>query len=368
MLQNFSLAFFILGWFTGLMLFWRLHTLDADKESGAAPGGGKASVIIPARNEAHILARLLDSLREQTIKPHEVILVDDNSTDGTGTLAQAYGVRVIPLQGEPPEGWLGKTWACWQGYLEARGDLLVFLDADVVLRPGALEKLLGLQEKHSGLVSVQPYHRMEKGYENFSLVFNLVVAAAMGVFSAWGSRVKPMGAFGPCLVCRKEDYEKAGTHQGVKGKVLDDIELGKAFSREGIPVKVFLGGRTVSFRMYPQGFLSLVEGWSKNIASGAGRVGPATRALLFIWITGAMAAGLVVAKGSGHILLLGFYFLYGLQVYGAARKIGNFNFLTFFLYPLYFLFFTLLFLVSLIRTWLFRSVSWKGRSIRLNGK
>ncbi len=356
-----------LAWTAGALLFWRLRPLGGEDIEGVDVEGQKVSLIVPARNEAGNIPVLMGSLQKQTFKAFEIILVDDNSTDETRALAEGYPVRILQLNQEPPPGWLGKSWACWQGYRQARGETLVFLDADVALAPDALERLLKVQRKLSGLVSVQPYHGVVKRYEHFSFVFNLVVIAAMQVFSAWGFRVKPAGAFGPCIICSREDYERAGTHAAVRGSLLEDIQLGKAFQEQNIPVSLFLGGDRVTFRMYPQGLASLVEGWSKNFASGAASLDPGTLLLLFLWVTGAVSSGLYLAF-SGEYGLYGFvYLLFALQMFLVSRHLGSFGLLTAALYPLYFLFFVLVFILSLIRTRLFCSVSWRGRSIDLDG-
>jgi 4,4'-diaponeurosporenoate glycosyltransferase len=362
------ILFLALAWAAGTLLFRRLRAIDQEDEPDLSAADRPVSVIIPARNEAHNIPGVLSSLQQQSFSPLEVLLVDDNSSDGTGPLAGHFQAGVIHLDREPPPGWLGKPWACWQGYRQARGELLLFLDADVCLAPGALEKLVQVREKRGGLLSVQPHHRMERVYEQVSLVFNLVSVAAMRAFSAWGPRVRPLGAFGPCILCLKEDYERAGTHAAVKGRVLEDIALGRAFQEAGLPVQLFLGGDLLSFRMYPRGWSSLVEGWSKNFALGAQSLDPVTLLLLTAWVTGALASGMDFFRSGGQGLPAALYLLYSLQIYLVSRKLGNFSVLAAALYPLFFLAFTVLFFLSLVRTVLFRSVTWRGRSIDLDGE
>ncbi len=103
--------------------------------SAAAPVCARISVIVPARDEAARLPRLLDSLAADA-QPYEVLVVDDRSTDGTAAVARAAGATVVPA--ERPAGWSGKAYACWAGAQAAQGDLLVFLDADVEPAPGAV--------------------------------------------------------------------------------------------------------------------------------------------------------------------------------------------------------------------------------------
>ncbi|HZB00108.1 MAG TPA: glycosyltransferase, partial [Nitrososphaera sp.] len=88
----------------------------------------KVSVILPARNEGRYIGRCLDSLLEQDYPNFEIIAINDSSTDRTGQIIKAYAandLRVIHIDALPkPEGWTGKNWACHQGYLGARGELL----------------------------------------------------------------------------------------------------------------------------------------------------------------------------------------------------------------------------------------------------
>ncbi len=356
----------VLSWLSGVMLFYRLKTVNEVEKGSNYLQNRRVSIIIPARNEEKNIPVILKSLENQTYKNFEVIVVDDNSKDETKPLAEDFHVKVISLTGDPPEGWIGKSWACWQGYIHAEGEILIFLDADVQMIPGAVDRLLKIQNKYSGMISVQPHHVMKKRYEHFSFIFNLVAIAAMRTFSAWAPLVKPIGAFGPCIVCEKKDYEKAGTHFKVRKSVLDDIELGKAFRKQDIPVNNFLGGESISFRMYPEGLFSLVEGWSKNFAVGARSLDVFTLTILFLWVTGMLFSGFTLLMGQYFPLQVVVYLLFVFQLFIISRKIGNFGLLTPLVYPLYLLFFFLIFLLSMIRTFLFRSVSWKERRINID--
>ena len=121
----------------------------------------KISVIIPVRNERHNISNLLSDIKNQTYAPHEVICVDDSSVDGTGDIVKEQGVVLIEA-GELPEGWRGKPWACQQGAHIAKGDVLLFLDADVRLQGDALKVLASNYTKGTSCISVQPISQNKK--------------------------------------------------------------------------------------------------------------------------------------------------------------------------------------------------------------
>jgi GT2 family glycosyltransferase len=129
-----TVALLASGWVLGWALAGRRRLLPA------APADliPEVSVIVPARNEATRLPRLLEALSAAP-GPVEVLVVDDGSTDGTAAVARAAGATVLSV--EPPPGWSGKAHACWAGAEAARGDVLVFVDADVEVHPNAFRRI-----------------------------------------------------------------------------------------------------------------------------------------------------------------------------------------------------------------------------------
>ena len=101
----------------------------------------KISILIPARNEERTLGQLLQSIAHQTLKPHEIIVIDDHSDDATAEIARRAGCIVMTSK-DFPEGWTGKPWACWQGAQKATGDIFLFLDADTFLETDGLSKIV----------------------------------------------------------------------------------------------------------------------------------------------------------------------------------------------------------------------------------
>jgi hypothetical protein len=332
------------------------------------------SVVVPARNESTTLPLLLGSLRDLSSPVHEVVVVDDASDDGTSGVARAGRAVVLPAL-PPPAGWTGKAWACHRGARATTGSLLLFLDADVVLTPEALDGLLTLHARHGGLVSVQPHHRAVRPYEQLSAYFNVVSLMASGAFAGLdGSR--PM-AFGPCLVTSRSDYERAGGHAAVRSEVLDDAMLAVAYTRAGLAVRCAVGAEPVRMRMYPGGWSQLVEGWTKNIASGAAQADRRCSGWAALWLAAhwAVAAGALLALVGAvtgwspapsvvpGAVWVAAWVCVSLQLRSMLRRAGSFRWWTWVLFPLPLLVFTLLFARSLLATRLRHEVRWRGRKV-----
>ncbi|MBU6216515.1 MAG: glycosyltransferase family 2 protein, partial [Acidobacteria bacterium] len=183
----------------GAWAFGRVRSLPAVPTTAPATG---VTIVIPARNEELSLGNLLADLERARPARCRVVVVDDHSTDRTAELAASFDfVEVVPAP-PLPDGWTGKSWACHTGAGQATGDAIVFLDADVRLAPGAIDRLLAELAVEGGLVSVQPWHRTARPYEQLSALFNTI--AVMG--AAAGSRRRHNGAFGPVLATGIEDY------------------------------------------------------------------------------------------------------------------------------------------------------------------
>jgi len=313
-------------------------------------------VIIPARNEAHQIGKLLRSLKMQTVELHEVIVVDDDSSDDTGFVALENGA--LTISGKPlRQGWNGKAWACWQGARASTGEILLFLDADTWLAPGGVERLLGLYEG-TGLLTVQPYHVTQELYEQLSAFFNIVVIAAVGAFTPFGVRLKPGGAFGPCVMCRRDEYLATGGHQQVRREILEDIPLAKLFLEHGLPVRCYTGRGIISFRMYPGGLQQLIEGWTKGMGYGAFSVNPAFSIMTAAWITGCFGAfsALIQAISSFSLTSLAWasglvvYSLYAITIRWMLGRIGRFKWWLAVLFPIPLCFFGVIVARSLLLT------------------
>lgn len=352
-----DLATFVVLWLLGWVLLWRVPV------PGPAPVGRlrpPLSVIIPARDEVANVAVLLSTLVPQLRAGDEVLVVDDHSTDATAEASLAAGARVLPAP-PLPEGWVGKQWACHTGAAAAAKDVLVFLDADTRIEAGGLDRIAALA-CGPGLTSIQPFHLVPRWQERLAAFFNIVAVMGTAIGTPLGRRVRPGGAFGPCLGTGAAAYRTAGGHAAARSSVLDDVALAAAYRRAGLPVRVLGGRGTISFRMYPGGLLELVPGFAKNMASGAVAVRPLAGLAVAGWLA-ACVAPLVLAGRVAAPLVVACYLAVAAQVAVHLRRLGSFGPLVALAYPVALSVFLLVFTWSLVVTFGRGRVRWKGRSV-----
>lgn len=354
----------ISGLLISVLLFYRFPVL---KGNGSGPPKHKISVIIPARNEAESLPLLLENLANQTMPAYEILCADDGSTDDTALIALSHGVKLISAA-EKPEGWVGKAWACQNGADAADGDLLLFLDADVRIGPDGIRRLAQEFERDPCVLSVQPYHQTVKQYEQFSMFLNLIQYSANGLGLPCKNR--NVGLCGPIILIPKEDYHAAGGFEAVKGSIIDDIALGGMLRRKGISYKLFLGDKALSYRMYGDGFRSLLQGWIKNMASGALKTPILRFASVFLWITACTSVpiqfvkALSAAEWKWMIVFAILYIVCIVELRRISRHIGRFGLAAIIFYPIPLAVCLGVFAVSVGKRLTGGSVIWKGRKIR----
>jgi 4,4'-diaponeurosporenoate glycosyltransferase len=349
----------------GFFLLWDLRTI---KDSpGDSSGLVNLSIIIPARNEAHNLPALLKSLnREKNGHLFEIIVADDNSTDHTCEKARSEGATVLTVKDKSAD-WTGKNYACWYGAQHAMGDTLLFMDADLRVSSGGILKVIHQYRKRKAPITIQPFHVMEKNYEWWSLFFNIMIVAGIGAFTALGKKIKPSGGFGPFLLIDKEYYFSIGGHKRTKDSILETLTMGKTMVDT---LACYVGKGIVSFRMYPHGFKELWEGWTKAFIDGASATTPLVLTMSIIWLSGLIAAPLYsigMYLLSEPLLFQYSFIITGIalfQLFRIGTCIGNFNMLVFLVYPLYLVFFFVLFFWSFISVRVLHRVTWKDRVIK----
>lgn len=338
----------------------------ADKDLAKA----RVSILIPARNEEANIARLLKSIVAQKMQPYEIIVIDDESSDGTARVAGEYAARVID-PAKKPEDWNGKSWACYQGAQVAAGDWLLFLDADTQLMPGAMEKITALTIQKDRTYSICPYHTIQRPYEQLSAFFNFVMVAGVNAFGLYSNSAKDIGLFGQVLLISKPHYKAVRGHESVKGEVLENLQLAHYLRKIGVKCECYLGKGTVIMRMFPGGFRDLWASWKKAFfTQGAGNTAPRALLLISIWITGAMSAlvGILLAAAplasdAFRISALGVYLIYVLLCLRGFKLVGSFSSLNAIIFPVSLLFYQTLFLTSIVEKRLGIKTQWKGRDV-----
>lgn len=243
----------------------------------------RVCVLIPARNEAAQIAACLSSVCDQSaVEFLSVVVLDDGSTDDTAAIAQRTAgddtrVTVVHSTDEPPPGWLGKNWACHrlsQHELALSADILVFVDADVVLNTSAVSAAVTmLHAHHLDLVCPYPAQRLTGVLQH--LVQPLLQwswAATLPLRLAERSRQSSLSAGnGQFLVVDAHAYRRVGGHAAVAGDVLEDIALVRAFKRVGARGTVADGTQLAMCTMYGNA-RELIDGYTKSLWAATGSI------------------------------------------------------------------------------------------------
>jgi hypothetical protein len=253
------------------------------------------SVLVPARDEAATIADCVARLVGQRIV-REVLVLDDCSSDGTGQRARAAGARVI-RGSAPPAGWLGKPWACAQLAVAAdpASDVLVFIDADVELEPGAIAAAVGLLDS-SGLDVVCPFPRQDAGTLAERLVQPLLQWSWLTLLplrlAERSRRPTLTAACGQFVVVGRAALARAGGFAAVRHAVLDDLALVRAIKAAGGRGGVVDGSGLARCRMY-RGWPELRDGYGKSLWAAFGSPGRAVAvvgALAVVYVLPPLAA------------------------------------------------------------------------------
>jgi 4,4'-diaponeurosporenoate glycosyltransferase len=359
------LSLTLLCWIAAWAMFLRFRAVPAVMPEDSP--SVKISIVIPARNEEDNLSRLLPSLTGQSVAPHEIIVVNDHSTDRTGVVAAEHGARVI-AGSDLPEGWYGKPWACQQGADAASGDWLLFLDADIVMEADGLRRISALAREEAAVHSICPYHRVRRLYEELSAFFNVIMLLGMNAFTLKGGAASGIGLFGQAMFLSRRSYDLVDGHGRVRREVLENFHLARHFREAGIACRCYLGRGTLSMRMFPGGWRDLVAGWSKGFVSGAGNTARSAMVGISIWLSAlimiTIALTFLPLAGSQARSSIGVLYLLGVvQCLFVFRSAGSFGFLNALFFPVALVFYQFVFFQALRRKRLGGQVQWKGRDV-----
>lgn len=256
------------------------------------PGAGRSvSIVVPARNEVGNIERCVRSLAASNYPDFEVLVVDDQSDDGTAGAAGAVEAhrarRIRVLTGAPlPEGWFGKPWACLQGARVAEGDLLLFTDADTVHAPELLGRAVAaLEEDEADALSLAGRQLMETFWERLlQPQFFALLALRYPDRREPLPRRRWLGAIanGQYILVERGVYEALGGHRVVAGEVVEDLRLAQELVRAGRRLTLRSAEDALATRMY-RSLSEVVEGWGKNLYAASQQAVPGW---LRPWIAG----------------------------------------------------------------------------------
>lgn len=211
----------------------------------------KVSVILPARNEEGFIERCLDSLLEQDYENYEIVAIDDSSDDNTGRIISEYArksSKIVHVSARPkPDGWMGKNWACMEGYRRAAGDLLLFTDSDTRHSRSVIS--LAVSHLHSAnldALTVVPKMNCLDRWTKITLpVLSTFLHTRFSALRVNDPKKKTGYFFGSFFIIKRSVYEKVGMHEGVKSEIIEDGALGKKVKESGYKMRMVRGDHLI---------------------------------------------------------------------------------------------------------------------------
>lgn len=229
------------------------------------------SLLIPARNEEQNIAECLNGLRRQDYLKYEIIVIDDVSEDNTSKIVAQIAKRdsrIRLVKGRPlPDGWVGKNWACHQLSKAAKGEILIFTDADNRHESNAITNTIGwMQSLDLGMLSAFPQQITKRFSEKLIVpVIDLLLYSSLVLWLTYYTKYRALAAAnGQWIAFRQQVYENIGGHQTVKEQLVEDVELSRLAKNRGIKILTMAGTGILYARMY-HSFQEIWNGFTKNL-------------------------------------------------------------------------------------------------------
>jgi glycosyltransferase involved in cell wall biosynthesis len=230
--------------------------------------------VVPVRNEAATVAAAIASLLRLDYPDLEIVVVNDRSTDGTGTVlsdianANPERLRLFTLQ-HVPDGWLGKPYALWFGAHQATGAWLLFTDADVVFEPSCLRRAIAYAEQHRlDHLTLGPAIRTRSfKLGAFVALFTYLLVVSLRLYRVNDPDSDVGMGLGVFNLLRRETYEAIGTYAAVARRPDDDVRLGQRVRRLGLHQQLLDGADLLEVEWYPS-LREAILGLEKNFFAG----------------------------------------------------------------------------------------------------
>ncbi len=226
----------------------------------------KVSIILPAKDQAQTIDQCVNSLVHLDYPNKEIIIVQGQSTDETPRLLDKYNDKTTLLEENPlPEGWVGKNWACHQGYKQAKGDLLLFTDGDSFHGHDSLTRTVSyLQTTQADMVTIAPGTILHSFWEKLVQppIFLLIMLLVGGKQVNNDNRQNALGN-GQYMLFKRTSYERLGGHYAVREKIVEDYALARLLKAAGMKLRMVTASDAVGVRMYSS-LGEIWRGWRKN--------------------------------------------------------------------------------------------------------
>ncbi|RIW33598.1 glycosyltransferase [Bacillus salacetis] len=264
----------IIGWLIlSCDIYWGLRTIDRLEKVPAEYHGPFLSIIVPARNEAHTIGRSLLTQLKLKYNNIEWIIVNDRSTDETRQEIERIAkmddrIKTLHLN-ELPEGWLGKNHALYQGYLHSEGDLLLFTDADVHFHPDSVSKAVkALQNEKADHLTAAPSLTAQGFWlQTFIAFFLFGFTYYKRPWKANDQNSRIGMGIGAFNLMTRSGYETIGTHESLRNRPDDDLQLGAKVKEHGLEQRMVTAIGLLSVEWYPT-LRSALQGLEKNTFAG----------------------------------------------------------------------------------------------------
>ena len=225
----------------------------------------KVSVILPARNEENFIKQCLNSLLDQDYENYEIVTIDDSSEDDTGKIINEYAKknsRIVFVNAKPkPDDWMGKNWACMEGYKKATGELLLFTDSDTCHSRNTISLAVShLFSQNLDALTVSPKMRCLDIWTKITLpMLSTFLHTRFSALNVNNPNKKTAYFFGSFYIIRRNVYESIGRHDGVKHEIVEDGALGKKVKERGYKLRMVRGDHLID-AVWARDFSSLWQG------------------------------------------------------------------------------------------------------------